>query len=79
MNKPAAVAVIVTNREGGVHNESLAKKNNKQAGRRDNMTVKHWNTGASAVRFRDQAGKRTSRRDNIYDRIEKIDYIIDTR
>ena len=21
------------------------------------MTVKHWNTGASAVRFRDQAGK----------------------
>ena len=25
------------------------------------MTVKHWNTGASAVRFRDQAGKRTSK------------------
>jgi len=32
------------------------------------MTVKHWNTGASAVRFRDQARKRTSRRDNIYDK-----------
>ena len=26
LNKPAAVAVIVTNREGGVHNESLARK-----------------------------------------------------
>ena len=32
------------------------------------MTVKHWNTGASAVRFRDQAGKRTSKENNIYDK-----------
>ena len=32
------------------------------------MTVKHWNTGASAVRFRDQAGKRTSKDNNIYDK-----------
>ena len=29
------------------------------------MTVKHWNTGASAVRFRDQAGKRASGRDKM--------------
>ena len=32
-------------------------KINKRASRRDNMTVKHWNTGASAVRYRDQADK----------------------
>ena len=25
------------------------------------MTVKHWNTGASAVRFRDQAGKQSKK------------------
>ena len=26
------------------------------------MTVKHWNTGASAVRFRDQAGKQSKKK-----------------
>ena len=36
-------------------------KNNKRASRRDNMTVKHWNTGASAVRFRDQADKQSKK------------------
>ena len=36
------------------------------------MTVKHWNTGASAVRFRDQAGKRASERDKIKKLLKKI-------
>ena len=45
-----------------------AISDHKRASRGDNKTVKHWNTGASSVRYRDQAGKRTSKENNIYDK-----------